>query len=112
MVWIIDDLADHARALSNYISQALEILIDCLFYPINRIFYWLSEILKMIMNAITGIIDSLWYIYEILIDFLYHIISSFLPYTLLIIVFIGLTIMFLFRIYHFVKEISILGNKL
>ena len=109
--WLIDNLEDLAHVLGSYISQAIETLMNCLFYPFERILYWMSSIVDIFINAVVGIVDSLWSIYDILYNFLYSVFSNCLPYTLTLLVFTGLTIMFLFRIYHFVKGISIAGFK-
>lgn len=110
--WLIETFLNLAQAISSYISQALETLIDCIFYPIQKILYWLSTIVDIFINAVTGIITSLWNLYDILFIFLENIISNILPYTLTLIIMIGITIIFLFRIYHFVKGISIAGFKI
>lgn len=112
MGWLINELLDLALVICIYISQAIEVLVDCLFYPLERIFYWLSAILNLIIECITGIINSLWNIFTIIYDFIGCIFSAILPYTLFLIIATGLTIVFLFRIYHFIKEIEILGNKI
>lgn len=110
--WLIESFLNLAQAISSFISQAVETLIECVFYFITRVFYWLSAIINIIINAITGIITSLWNIYDILFNFCHDIITSMFPYTLSIIVLMGITIIFLFRIYHFVKGVSIFGFKL
>ena len=110
--WLIESFLNLAQAISSYISQGIETLIDCLFYPVQRVFYWFSAIVDIIINAVTGIITSLWSLYDILYNFLYSVFVGVFPYTLTILIFTGLTIVFLFRIYHFVKGISIAGFKL
>lgn len=112
MTWLIDDLEDLAHALGSYISQAIETLLNCLLYPFQRVLYWMSAIVDIFINAVVGIVNSLWAIYDILYDFLFNVFSECLPYLLTLLVFTGLTIVFLFRIYHFVKGISIAGFKL
>lgn len=112
MAWLIDDLVGLAQALAAYISQALETLIDCLFYPFEKIFYWFSAIANVFIEAVKGIMGSLWNIYNILHDFLFGVLSAALPYSLTILIFTGLSILFLFRIYRFVKGVSIAGFKL
>ena len=112
MSWLIDSFLNLAQAISSFISQAVETLIDCFFYPIERIFYWLSAIVNIIINAVTGIITNLWNIYDILFTFCHDIITSMFPYTVSLLILMGITIIFLFRIYHFVKGISIAGFKL
>lgn len=111
MTWLIEDLLGLAQAISSFISQAVETLIDCLFYPVERIFYWLSAITDIIINSITGIINSFWDMFTILYNFISGIITDMLPYTFTVIILLGLTIMFLLRLHKFLKEVSILGNK-
>lgn len=110
--WLIESFLNLAQAISSYISQAIETLVDCIFYPFQRVLYWFGAIVDIIINAVIGIITSLWSLYTILYDYLYEIFSSIFPYMLTIIIFTGLTIVFLFRIYHFVKGISIAGFKI
>lgn len=103
MSWLIDSFLELAQAISSFISQAIETLIDCLFYPIEKIFYWLSAITNIIINSIKGIISSLWDMFTILYDFISNIISDMMPYTLVLIILTGLTIMFLLKIYYFIR---------
>ena len=112
MVWLIDSLLDLAKARSVYISQAIEVLLNCLFYPFERVLYWMGAIIGLILNCITGIIDSIWNIFTIIYDFTGNLLATFLPHTLLLIVLTGLTIVFLFRLYHFIKNVSIIGNSI
>lgn len=112
MSWIVESFLNLAQAISSYISQAVETLIDCIFYPIQKILYWLSAIVDIFINAVTGIITSLWNLYNILYIFLENLMSNMLPYTFTLIIMAGITIVFLFRIYHFVKGISIAGFKI
>ena len=112
MAWIIDSFLGLAQAISSFISQAIEILINCLFYPFERVLYWLGAIINLFIECFVGIISSLWNIYTILYDFLSSILVSIMPYTLTVIILTGITIVFLFRIYHFIKDVSILGNKI
>ena len=109
MTWLIDDLVDLALAICTYISQALEVLLNCLLYPFEKIAYWFVNIFTLMFEAFIGIINSIWDIFDILYNFISDTLTAFLPYTLLIVVLMGLTIMFLFRIYRFVKDIEIFG---
>lgn len=106
MSWSIDNLLEHAQAISSFISQAVETLIDCLFYPFQRFFYWLSAITDIIINAINGVFDSLWNIFNIIYNFIADILTNIFPYSTLILVLTGLTIMFLLKIYYFIR-----GNR-
>lgn len=111
MSWVVDSFLGLAQAISSFISQGIETLIDCLFYPVQRIFYWLSTITDIIINSIMGIINSFWDMFTILYNFISGIISDMLPYTFTVIILLGLTIMFLLRLHKFLKEVSIMGNK-
>ena len=106
MAWSIEDFLGLAQAISSFISQAIETLIDCLFYPLQKFFYWLSAIADVIINAINGVFNSLWDIFDILYNFIADILTNILPYSILIIVLTGLTIMFLLKIYYFLR-----GNR-
>jgi hypothetical protein len=110
--WVVDSFLGLAQAISSFISQAVETLVFCIFYPVERLFFWFNNIITLIINCVLGIIDSLWNIYNILFDFIYTNIQLMLPYTFTVLIMIGITIMFLFRLYHFIKEVEILGNKL
>lgn len=109
MVWLIDDLVDLAQAICTYISQALQVLLNCLLYPFEKIAFWFVNIFTMMFDAIIGIINNIWDIFDILYIFISDTLEAFLPYTLLIVVLMGLTIVFLFRVYRFVKDIEIFG---
>lgn len=112
MVWLIEDLMDLAKAISIYISQAVELLITCLIYPIQRILYWIGNILSIIIDAIMGLITSFYNIFYILYDFISSVVSGILPNAIVIIIMLAFTIVFLFRLYHFIKEVEIFGFKI
>ena len=112
MNWLIDNLLDLALSIAEYISQAVYTLVQCIFYPIELIFCWIGNILKLIINSFIGLFDSLWNIFDMLYIFSSNTLNSLFPNIWTTIILLGLTIVFLLRLYYFIKDISILGNKI
>lgn len=112
MTWLIDNFNDLALALANYISQMLELLLNCAWYPFQLLFYWLSAIFTLVFNTFTGFINILWNNMSTVYSFFIDTLLNILPYKISVVIFLSLSIIFIFRLYHFLKDISILGFKI
>lgn len=112
MLWIIDSFNSLAESISNYISLALEILVYALFYPVIMTAYWLSGITHLIIDPFIDYTVDTMDFGNTLFDFLFSVLGSILPFKLGVLFFAGLTLIILYRIYHFVKHVSILGFKI
>lgn len=112
MVYLIDSLLDLMLGILTAISQAVETLVHCFFYPFEVLFMWVGNISKLIFDCFVGLISTFWATFDIMYLFFSDILSSFLPYAWISIILVGFTIVFLLRIYFFLKDISILGNKI
>lgn len=112
MTWLIDDLLDLALSIGEYISQGIYTLIMCLLYPLEIMFFWIGNTLKLILNVFIDFFASLWATFDILYLSISNMTNSLLPHTWSLIILIGLTIVFTLRLYYFIKDISILGNKI
>lgn len=112
MVWLIDDLLNLALSISTYISQALYTLVNCVLYPIQLIFSWIGNIINIVITAVTSLISSITATFGILYNFISNVFTDMMPALWLLIILLGLTIVFLLRIYHFLKDVHILGNSI
>lgn len=112
MGWIIESLKDLGLSIAEYISQGVYTLVCCLLYPIQVLFYWIGNTLKLILNTFVSFFSTLWNTFDILYSFLSNTLMSLFPNIWTTIILLGITIVFLLRIYYFVKDISILGNKI
>lgn len=112
MVWLVDSLKDLALSISKYISQAVETLANLIIHPVLYIGVWISNIIKLIFNAIIGLINTIWNTFDILYTYITNILIAMIPNAWTTIILLGLTIVFLLRIYYFLKDVSILGNKI
>lgn len=112
MVWLIDDFFDSIVVLGQYITQALYTLINCVLYPIQLIFSWIGNIISIITDAVISLISSITITFSILYNFISNIFTDMMPALWLIIILLGLSIVFLLRIYYFLKDVHILGNSI
>lgn len=112
MVWLIDELVDLALSIAEYLTQGIYTLVYCILYPIQVLFYWIGNTLKLILNTFVAFFATIWNTFNIMYDFLSNTLTSLFPNVWTTIILLGLTIVFLLRIYYFVKDISILGNKI
>ena len=112
MVWLIDTLEDLGKSIATYISEALEALINALIHPFIYLITWIGNIIKLIFDAFTNLFSTIWNTFNILYDFTSNIFSQLFPCVWTTIILLGITIIFLLRLYYFIKDISILGNKI
>lgn len=112
MTWIIDSFTTLADSISNYISLAVEIIVGTLFYPVTMISYWGSSILNLIFEPFIEFADNLMVWNNLLFDFLLSVLANILPLTHGLILFTAITIVLFYRLYHFLKDINILGNSI
>lgn len=110
MEWLIDGFNSLAQAISNYIAVGIEIIIYAIFYPIIMIAYWLSAITHLVIDPNITYAENQMIFANSIFNFLFTVIGSILPFKLGILFFAGLTLVILFRIYHFIKRIYILGT--
>lgn len=112
MVFLIEKLVDLALAIAEYIGQAVKTLVNCLLYPFQCIFTGLINIVLIIIDVFKSLIITMWDTFDIIYDFIYNLFTDLFPNIWITLVLLGLTIVFLLRIYHFIKDISIVGNKI
>lgn len=112
MVWVIENLKDLSISIAVYISQAVESLVNALTHPFIYSVIWMENIIKIIINSIIGMLNSIWNTFDILYIFLTNLLVSLLPNAWTTIILIGVSIVFLLRLYYFIKDVSILGNKI
>lgn len=109
---LIESLFDLGRSIAEYIGHGIFILVHCFFYPFQVIFYWFSIILKLIWNTFVNLLTAWWDIFNVLYDFLSDMLTSLFPSMWSVIILLGITIVFTLRLYYFIKDISIVGNKI
>ena len=110
--WLIDSFTSLADAIGNFIAIGLEIGLHALFYPFTMLSYWISAILNLIFEPVIEFNNNLMLWDNLVFDFLLSILINMLPLTHLILVFIGITIVLMYRIYHYLKDVHILGNSI
>jgi len=112
MVWLIDDIGDAVLSLGEFISQALEALINAIIHPFFYILNAVGVIIMLILNGILSLLSALWATFTIMYDFISTVFTGFMPNLWTTLILLAITIVFLLRLYYFVKDISILGNKI
>lgn len=112
MVWLIDNLCDLGLAIASYISQAVQLLLSALFYPVQLVFYWVGHIVNSMYLSFVGLVSAFYSTFSMFYDFLVNHLFLFFPSAWTFIIMIGFTLVFLLRIYSFVKDISIAGFKI
>ena len=112
MTFIIDELVDLMHGILTALSQAVETLINCIFYPFQVIFTWIGNIAKLIFDTVINFFSSLWGLFDLMYSFLSNNFLSFLPLVWVSIILVGVTIVFLLRLYFFLKDVSIAGFKI
>lgn len=112
MVFIIEELVHLALAISEYISQAVQTIINCFLYPFQCIFTWIKNIITLIIDSFTSLISTIWNTFDIIYDYIYNLLTLLFPNIWVTLILLGVTIVFLLRIYHFLKDIHILGNSI
>lgn len=110
--WLIDGFNSLAESISNFISLGLEIIVHALFYPLTMVSYWMSSILGLIFDPFIEFTNNMMIWDNLVFDFIFTVLGSILPFTHAIILFTGITIVLIYRVYHFLKDIHILGNSI
>lgn len=112
MVFYIEYLVDLAIAIGEYITQAIYTLIYCILYPFQCICTGFLNVITLIIDTFINLISTMWNTFNILYDYIYNLFTSLFPNIWITLVLLGVTIVFLLRIYYFIKDISILGFKI
>lgn len=112
MVWLIDDLFEAVLSLGEYIGQAVQTIVEAIVYPLTCILSWLLNILTIIKDTFVSLVSTLWNTFNIMYDFVQSIISIMFIDSWTTLILLAVTIVFLLRIYYFLKDISIVGNKI
>jgi hypothetical protein len=92
-------------------SQFLGDLLSALLYPLQVIIEHLRIILDTVVSAFYGLIVSFLAFFDAVYFLISGVITSWFPSMWLIPIFLMLSIVFLLRLYWFLKDVSILGNK-
>jgi phage-related protein len=103
MVWLIDDLKDLGLSIAEYISQAIYTLVNCILYPIQLLFYWISKIIKLIFDTFITFFETLWNTFNITYSFISDTLMSLFPNIWTTIILLGISIIFLLRLYYFIR---------
>lgn len=112
MAWLIDNFEDLAKSIALYISEGIEALINAFIHPVIYLITWLGNIVKLIFNAFINLFSTIWNTFDILYNFVSNILTGLFPNIWTTIILLGITIVFLLRLYFFIKDISILGTKI
>lgn len=95
---------------ADLLEQFLSILLNSLLYPFERFFSMLLHWIMVIVNPFIVFIQAIYGIFYSLYSFFDAFYGMFPePYGSIFLLI--LTIVVSLRIYHFLKDISILGNK-
>lgn len=112
MTWVVDTFLDLAIYIAGFISDAVYILVNTITYPFIFFFTQINNIFKLIYSAFTGLFNTIWDTFNILYEFTTNLFTSIFPSLWTTLILLGLTIVFCLRLYYFIKDISILGNKI
>ena len=92
-------------------SQFLRELLFALLYPLQVIFEHLRNVLDIIISAFSGLVNGFFAFFDAVHFLISGIITSWFPSVWIVPIFLMLSIVFLLRLYWFLKDVSILGNK-
>jgi hypothetical protein len=92
-------------------SQFLRELLYALLYPFQVIVEHLRNVLDIVIDAFYGLVTTFLAFFDAVYFLISGIITSWFPSMWLIPIFLMLSIVFVLRLYWFLKDVSILGNK-
>ena len=97
---------------SNLFGDFLEQLLAALLYPfqafIEMVLYWVVYVL----NLFSSFLSSLYGLFGQVSVFIAEFMLNLIPYFWLFLILLGFSIVFILRIYHYIKDISIAGFKI
>jgi hypothetical protein len=92
-------------------SQFLRELLFALLYPFQVIVEHLRNILDIVIDAFYGLVITFQAFFDAVYFLVSGILTSLFPSTWSALILLMLSIVFLLRLYWFLKDVSILGNK-
>ena len=104
MVWIVDDLNDLALSIAAYISQAVQTLVNCFFYPFEVMFAWIGNIANLVYTTFVDVFASLRVTFDLTYNFMSDQLTAFFPSAWVNVVLIGFAIAFFLRLYQFIRS--------
>lgn len=99
------------EGLKEYLSSLLISLLKALWYPIDAFFYNLWYIVVYFYNVLVAFLQAIYGLLAAIKVYLYSSIS-FLPSPWVALLLVAVSVVVLLRIYYFLKDISIVGNKI
>ena len=101
--------------LDGLIKYLVEIAVQILygiFYPVVSIFKIFINVVNYIWGSLYDMVVSFYNLFTSLYTFINNLFSLIFPNTYVALILVGITIVFLFRVYHFVKDIELGGFKI
>lgn len=86
--------------------------VNALLYPLNSFFSMIWGWISLILNAVLGLYHSIILFFNSITSFITSISSIMFPGTWGTLILIGLSIVFLLRLYYFLKDVEIMGFKI
>lgn len=111
MTWLIDDIIKLSYWIGEYIYNGVYTIIDFIVYPIKLIFENLLITTNLFNNAFTYFINTFMNTGTLILDFTSNLYNGMFPSVWVFWVILGISIILSLRIYYFLKDVSIMGNK-
>jgi len=98
--------------LINYLGSFLDAIFSMILFPIVKFFILIFVSVVTVYNAFVGFINAFYGLFTNIYGNIGSYISDVLPSPFVALLMLGISIAILQRIYFYVKDISILGNKI
>lgn len=95
------------NALGDFLNQ----LISYIFYPIITFFVDMYTAIIGAVNEVIGLITDIYSLGLTVINFVTGFLSLFLIDVWTTMIIIQITVIIILRVYYFIKDVSIMGNK-
>lgn len=96
----------------EYLGDLLYNIVTAIFYIPMKLILLIISIINHIINvfielyiALTGLITNVY-------NYISNLFTGILPYSWITLILLGFLLVGILRIYHFIKDISIFGNKI
>lgn len=97
--------------LRDYLGDLLSYLLFGLLHPFYALSDFFNTVITNVWTSLHGLYSALVGLFTTVIDLVSSMLSGSIPYIWLTIILIGFSVVFILRIYWFLKDVSILGNK-
>jgi hypothetical protein len=102
---IIDDFAD-------YLGNLVMVAVYALLYPFIQVIQALIDFIYIFVDAISNLVTAFFGLFYTVYGFVVSFFTGLIPNSWLVLMLLELSILFIFRMYKFLKDVSFHGYKL